>query len=272
MVLVKRRVFLLTLLIVVLGIGVLGFAGYRVILAGADRTSDESAFFAERFLFIAGVVFIAAVAALLTMWSTGGRVLRLLDRIHELARLRGVPPENRLYRLGPLGGRIATLLSTVEEVSVKRASKISGLSSLAGFLTENVTVSLIVTDARGIIRYVSDRYAEKADRRKSELLDAPIDSVLPDIRSGEIVTEVARYRGYRQVESGNRSIDVYGIFDDARHLVYLVYSPDRDATHAAKAESEALLAAGTPKPGLFGRRLRELFDRKRSERIGPKGR
>lgn len=264
MVLVKRHVFFLTLLVVVLGIGVLGSSGYRIILAGADRTLDESTFSAERFLFIAGVVFVAAVASLATMWGTGGRVLRLLDRIHELARLRGVPPENRLYRLGPLGGRIATLLSTVEEVSAKRASKISGLSSLAEFLTENVSISLIVTDPRGVIRYVSDRYAEKADRRKSELLDAPIESIFPELRPAEIVTEVARYRGYRQVESGKQSIDVYGIFDDARHLVYLVYSPDRDATHAAKVDSDTPVAAGTPKPGLLGRRFRELFDRKRS--------
>ncbi|MFW5843498.1 MAG: PAS domain-containing protein, partial [Spirochaetota bacterium] len=222
MVLVKRRVFLLTLLVVVVGIGGLGFAGYRTILSGVDRTPDESAFSAERFLFVAAVVFIAAISSLVTMWGTGGRILRLLDRIHELARLRGVPPENRLYHLGPLGKRIATLLSTVEEVSAKRASKITGLSSLVGFLTENVTVSLIVTDPRGIIRYVSDKYADKADRRKAELLDASIDSIFPEIRPEEIVTEVVRYRGYRQVESGKRSIDVYGIFDDAGHLVYLV--------------------------------------------------
>ena len=267
MVLVKRRVFLLTFLVVSLGVGALGFVGYRAILSGIERTAVESTAAAERFLFIAGMVFIAAVAALVTMWGTGGRVLRLLDRIHELARLRGVPPENRLYRLGPLGERIATLLSTVDEVSAKRASKIFGLSSLAVFLIENVGVSLIVTDSRGIIRYVSDRYTDKAERRKSELLDAPIDSVFPEVRPGEILTEVARYGGYRQVESGKRSIDVYGVFDDARHLVYLVYSPDRDATHATKTDSEAPAAAGTPKPGLFGRRFRELFDRKPSDDV-----
>lgn len=264
MVLIKRRVFIFAFFAVVIGIGVLGLAGYNAILTAVDRTPAENTSSAERFVFIAGVVLIVAGAALVIMWGTGGRVLRLLDRIHELARLRGVPPENRLYRLGPLGGRIATLLSTVEKVSAKRAAKIAGLSGLAEFLTENLSVSLVVTDPRGVIRYVSDRYADKADRRKSELLGAPIDSIFPELRPAEIVTEVARYRGYRQVESGKRAIDVYGIFDNARHLAYLVYSPDRDATHATKGEPEAPVAAGTPKPGLFGRRLRELFDRKRS--------
>jgi len=223
MILVKRNTAIFLYMLFTAAIVAIGVYAYLEFSGEASAPVAELKTKAESVLYIslsgAAVILAAFVSVSLRTLS----LYRELDRIIELNKRGDFSPELSMKKLGSVGERITLLYYSLNALNERKTLKISGLSSLADFLVDNLNFPFLACDVQGHILYISKDLAERLDQPRSELLSRNVEEVFPDVPFRDSVLELDRRKSSVEFEMPKKSLTLAAIRNRRNELAYVVW-------------------------------------------------
>ncbi len=220
MVLVSRRWLLAVLAVGVASVLCLGIVGYLLLAASSGRAVEEAKLSAENLLYLCLVLgaVLAVLSAALLLRSRG--VSKELDRIVALAHSSAQQVQQRLARLGPLGGRINALTAALNDVSERRLVRLSALNATVAALVTHGKAPLALLEVTGRVVAASPAFKEKLALEGEPT--PVIADLLPGLDFPAVVGRLERTRMPQPWNEGAESCGFHPVFDRRNELANVV--------------------------------------------------
>ena len=216
MILLRRLAVLTVGALAVATILFVGAYAYRALSPFAAET-QAAKLSAENLLFVsivgASVVILAVTLLLLRSWGIG----RTLERAVELARLGSSAVQDALLRLGRPGRQFREVLRHLDDLSERRARKISALAAAVDLLLNNSRLPLLLCDATGKVTHASRGYLESEDAARGTAVGRPLGEIIDGLNFPALTARLTRERGVLLADQ-SESPRYLGIFDRADEL------------------------------------------------------
>ncbi len=232
-----------------------GIIGYMYISRSPGVTVDEAQRYAEIVLFLS-IVFSIFLAAVFTgVFIRNKNIVKELDKVVEMSLYSNFSPGESLRKLSVIGEKIEHIYRNVSMVSEKRALKISAMHGLNGFLLENLSLPVLVTDVRGEIVSAS----RQARERFSERPVTPgtyISAVYPELNFQGILEELRlQTSSFTEGRTEKQDLRFYPIRNREREIAYVVCVLGKADVYTMEHPGAKMKQQknGESKPGIFTR-------------------
>jgi hypothetical protein len=237
----RRRILFSLVAVCLASILYLAIRGYLAVFYSPGISAALAKQEAETLLFVGivacGLVLLIFAAALLRSFSLS----RELDKLISLARAGSSSFEESLRRLGPLGGKIRLLQHQIQELSERRALRISTLSGVVEFLLNNTDLALLVLELTGRVEGASRSYLEHNKEKAGELRGRHIGELDAEVSFPEVLASMEREHG-PVGQPGKDRLVYYPVYNRIGQLANVVAVQGQVALHlvaAGKAETRA---------------------------------
>lgn len=188
----------------------LGIIGFHFLRKAPVFDAEEGKFYAEVVLYLSFLFGVIICGLHAYVFIRNRNILKELDKIIEMSSYNNFSPVQSLERLSTIGDKIGQLYKNISLVSEKRALKISSLHNLTGFLLNNLSLPVLVTDVRGIVTATSKQFREKYPDYE-EIVSGSILSFLPDIKFQQIMERFEENYSSVEMKQGRNDITIYPI-------------------------------------------------------------
>ena len=171
------------------------------------------------FLSIVGAAVVSLGVVFLLLRSRG--MDRTLERVVELARLGSSAVEDTLLRLGKTGRQFREILRLLNDLSERRALKISAMSALVDLLLNNTQLPLVVADPTGKVTHASRGFLDAKETTRSGAVGRQLPDIVDELSFPALSARLVRERGMVEDE-GNPDIRYLGVFNRAGDLAAVV--------------------------------------------------
>jgi len=259
MVVQTRRAQALLLILSVLICGTTGVIGYVYIGRSPGFTADEAHRHAEIVLFLSIVFSILLAAVFAWVFIRNRNIVKELDKVVEMSRYSNFSPVESLRKLSVIGEKIEHIYRNLSTVSEKRALKISAMHGLNGFLLENLSLPVLLTDVRGEIVSASRQARERLSERQLTP-GTYISTVYPELNFQGILEELRlQTRSFTEGRAEKQDLRFYPIRNREREIAYVVcvlgradvYTMEHPGTKMKQQNKEE------SRPGIFTRFRRD---------------
>jgi hypothetical protein len=223
-------------------------AAFLLVSAAPGRMADEGRLLAEDLLYLGFLLALALTGGGVLVLVRGLSVSRELDRIIEFARAGSQPVEDRLRRLGALGGRIRALNAALADVSERRLVRISALNATVSYLVANSALPLALVDVTGRVAAASPAFLSKL--RIEGKPPADLADMLPGLDFPAVVAGLERDRTPMPWNEGSESCGFHPLFDRRNELATVVCVLGKMEAQRAKVRERL------PEPASTSRLLR----------------
>lgn len=223
MILMHRRIVLISAILALASILFLGIWGYRLAGNGAELSETERKSKSETILYCAIVFTILVAGAFGSGLARSRTISRELDRMIERTRMGGQFPERSLRRIGVLGEKLKLLHAGLAELSYKQSLKISSLAALKSFLLNNTEMPMVVTDITGKITDIGRKFAEQAQAGPDNIAGKRIREFLADINFQDLVLRLQKNHTLISDVGTDENVSVYPIFNKSNELSNIVF-------------------------------------------------
>ncbi len=254
MVAIQRRglvSYLLFTVVLILGLGIFGYLTLRGL--------PESKAAAERYLMLAVVLIIPAVAGAVLLFRRGQNLNRTL-RVAEQRMRQGGFSTREFFEsrsLGSLGSELAEIYRGMEEISQKKSLRIGSLNALNQFLLDLLPDPLLVINAKGEIFQASKSFLDKHEAKRGELTGRDVTKLLPEFDLDSAINHFYRDGTAIDLGTGEQQSRVFPVFDARRELAYsvIVFGENRELELPKQPEPVTPSASRRRRflPRLFGR-------------------
>ena len=223
MILLKRSTAVVLYVLFTVSIVAIGIYAYLELGGEPPETRLELKAKAESILYISLTGAVVILIAFITVsWRTLS-LYRELDKLIELNKREDFSPELSMKKLGPIGERITLLYYSLNTLNERKTLKISGLSSLADFLMDNIDIPLLATDVQGYIRYSSRSLVESMELPRAELIGKNAEELFPDVPFRESVLELDRRNSSVELKELKDPVTLAAIRNRRSELSYVVW-------------------------------------------------
>jgi hypothetical protein len=208
MLLVKKGLFVFTLLAGCALLLLVGVTGYRALIEKVVYTPQQLKYYAENAVFVSFLSVFMLFILFFVTWRKSVQVYNELDKIAQLSRYGKYYTGDFVKKLGKLGVKIDRLFFELNTLNDMKSLRISALSNLNQFLLENVHLKIFVTDIQGMVQSCSGKFVEEIALFRDRVLGKHISSLILELNFTEVTTELERNR--TPIERPDLSIRVEG--------------------------------------------------------------
>lgn len=199
-----------------LAVAGIGGTAYRFLLEAGNKVLAERLFFLG--LLAGGII----VFFFFTLRFRARRWIRELDKVVELARMRGELPEERLASLGIIGNSIQSLYREISEVSERRANRIRLLIALTDGLLRFVETPLLVAETTGRILSVSQQVQERFKESSFSPVGRLLNEVFPDLNFKSVLQEAIETHSAVELTLEKETLTFYPLLDRTNTPAYFI--------------------------------------------------
>ena len=190
---------------------------------------------------LAEKIFLAGVIGTLVL--TGGLVVVVHDsvnlgavfrRLSAMHRMGGDQIQIELRRLGMVGEQIGSLYRSINELSTRKTTRISGMNSLLTLILRRTDANMLVVNAGGKVYQATPAALKSLELTQSEITDIPVDTLIEQELFSETAAEISRKRGPYRIGEDRNSIVVLPVINDQGLVAYYVYLLGNDAREELK--------------------------------------
>ncbi len=235
MILLVRR-HKITLLVVVAAGFALGMSVFAYLsLRGFGGLSElEQKALAERILFVGIVGTLVVIGVLSTVLYDAVNLNAVFKRLAGMHRMSGDQIQMELRGLGSVGEQIGSLYSSINSLSARKSTRISGLNALLVTILRRTDANLIVVNAGGKVYQATPAALKLFELSQSEIAELPVDDLVDAESFAETAAAVSRGKGSHRIGADRDSIVVIPVTNDQGLVAYYVYLLGDDAREELK--------------------------------------
>ncbi|MBI9107782.1 MAG: hypothetical protein JEZ04_13625 [Spirochaetales bacterium] len=145
-------------------------------------------------------MFWGIIALIVQLWICGSlllshrKIMKTINRLSSFDDLNSMNAEKSFREMGELGEEIKTVLRKVNQLSVMRAERISALNNLVYLLCEGYSEPVIVTDVKGDIFTISDKFKGRIAKNGNSTVINNIIEIRPELKLSEVLGFIEKQR------------------------------------------------------------------------------
>ncbi len=207
MLLINKGLFIILFTVLAVLIAVLGTEWY-FIMEGADSYShSDSVFLGEQIIFSVVLLELLMIIAFAYIMNRSANIIKQLDKLADIAKYSNLSISEKLHNMGIIGRKIELIMHHENQLSRMKSVRISSLFALSEFLTDNITMSIAVTDFNGKIVFVSKKCLEVLKKSKNDLIGRHISSIISPVNVNDIIINMEETRAFLKYGKENLSDD-----------------------------------------------------------------
>ncbi len=221
MVVQTRRSQAILLILSVVFCLALGSIGYIYIGNSPGFAWSEAKKYSEIVLFLSIIFSILLAAVSAAVFLRNKNILKELDKVVEMSLYSNFSPVESLRKLSLIGEKIEHIYRNVSTVNEKRLLKISAMHNLNGFLLENLSLPVIVTDVRGVIVSVSRQARDRAGDRQISPGEY-ITNVYTELNFQDVLETLNHGRSFTEARAEKEDFRFYPVRNRESNIAYIV--------------------------------------------------
>ncbi|TVR57507.1 MAG: hypothetical protein EA426_12035 [Spirochaetaceae bacterium] len=235
MILLVRRHRITLLVLVALGFA-LGMSLFAYLsLRGFDGLSElEQKALAERILLVGIVGTLAVFGVLSIVLYDAVKLNAVFKRLAGMHRMSVDQIQMELRGLGTVGEQIGRLYSSINSLSARKSTRISGLNALLTTVVRRSEANMIVVNAGGKVYQATPAALAQFELSHAEIAERPVDELIELERFTETAAAVSRGKGSHRIGENRDPVVVLPVTNDQGLVAYYVYLLGDDAREELK--------------------------------------
>lgn len=189
---------------------------------------------AER-VFLVGIVgTLVLIGGLLAVVRDSVNLGSVFKRLSAMHRMGGDQIQIELRRLGMVGEQIGSLYQSINELSARKTTRLSGMNALLNLIVGRADANMLIVNAGGRIYQATPAALKTFELTQSEIRDLPVDKLIEKELFTETAAGISRKGGPYRIGEDRDSIVVLPVINDQGLVAYYVYLLGNDARDELK--------------------------------------